>query len=114
MPTNLGVDVKWRMRQYAANHANLNDFILIELELTNTGVLDADGDGVPEKTDNRVEALTLHMQNEPINSMTNRNNGRRGAVDGLPVPLLATTLRWTVAVLHGTYRLCLPVLLPAR
>ncbi len=79
MPTNLGVDVKWRMRQYAANHANLNDFILIELELTNTGVLDADGDGVPEKTDNRVEALTLHMQNEPINSMTNRNNGRRGA-----------------------------------
>lgn len=79
MPTNLGVDVKWRMRQYAANHANLNDFIVIELELTNTGVLDADGDGVAEATDNRIEALTLHMQNEPINSMSNRINGRRGA-----------------------------------
>jgi len=79
MPTNLGVDVKWRMRQYAANHANLNDFIIVELELTNTGLLDADGDGVAERTDNRINALTLHMQNEPINSMSNRNNGRRGA-----------------------------------
>ena len=79
MPTNLGVDVKWRMRQYAANHANANDFIVVELELTNTGVLDADGDGTPEQTDHRVEALTLHMQNEPINSMTNRTNGRRGS-----------------------------------
>ena len=79
MPTNLGVDVRWRMRQFAANHANLNDFIVVELELTNTGVLDADGDGTAEKTDNRIHALTLHMQNEPINSMTNRNNGRRGS-----------------------------------
>ncbi len=79
MPTNLGVDVKWRMRQYATNHANLNDFIVIELELTNTGVLDADGDGVAEATDHVIEALTLHMQNEPINSMTNSRAGRRGA-----------------------------------
>lgn len=79
MPTNLGVDVKWRMRQYAANHANLNDFIVIELELTNTGVLDADGDGVAEATDNRIAALTMHMQNEPINSMTNSLAGRRGS-----------------------------------
>ena len=75
MPTNLGVDVRWRMRQFAANHANLNDFIVIELELTNTGVLDADGDGTAEKTDNRIHALTLHLQNEPINSMSNAVHG---------------------------------------
>jgi hypothetical protein len=79
MPTNLGVDVSWRMRQFSANHANLNDFIVIELQLTNTGILDADGDGVAEKTDNRINALTLHMQNEPINSMSNSRAGRRGA-----------------------------------
>ena len=79
MPTNLGVDVRWRMRQFAANHANLNDFIVVELELTNTGVLDADGDGTAEKTDNRIHALTLHLQNEPINSMSNAVHGRRGA-----------------------------------
>ena len=79
MPTNLGVDVRWRMRQFAANHGNLNDFIVVELELTNTGVLDADGDGTAEKTDNRIHALTLHLQNEPINSMSNAVHGRRGA-----------------------------------
>jgi hypothetical protein len=79
MPTTLGIDVAWRMRQYAANHANLNDFILVELELTNTGVLDIDGDGTAEKTNNRINALTLLMQNEPINSMTNSRSGRRGS-----------------------------------
>ena len=80
MPTTLGVDVKWRMRQFTANHGNLNDFIIVELELTNTGVLDINGDGIPEKTGNRINALTLSQQHEPINSMTNnRKTGRRGA-----------------------------------
>ena len=44
MPTNLGIDVKYRIRQFTLNHANMNDFIAIELELTNTGVLDVNGD----------------------------------------------------------------------
>ena len=79
MPTTLGVDVKWRMRQFTANHGNLNDFIIVELELTNTGVLDIDGDGTPEKTGNRINALTLSQQHEPINSMTNSRSGRRGS-----------------------------------
>lgn len=78
MPTTLGIDVGWRLRQYTANAAHLNDFIVIELELTNTGIVDIDGDGSPEKTGNRIDALTLLMQNEPINSMVNNVQGRRG------------------------------------
>ncbi len=78
-PTNLGVNVNYRIRQYTLNHANMNDFIALELELTNTGILDVDGDGVPEKTDNKINALVLNMRHEPINSMSNSSAGRRGA-----------------------------------
>ena len=51
MPTTLGVDVNWRMRQFTANHGHLNDFIIVELELTNTGVLDVNGDGFVTSND---------------------------------------------------------------
>ncbi|NIR51458.1 hypothetical protein GWN75_24245 [candidate division KSB1 bacterium] len=78
-PTNLGIYVKMRVRQYTINHANMNDFIAIEFELTNTGVLDADGDGNPESTNNRINCMVMNMRSEPINSMTNNNQGRRGA-----------------------------------
>ena len=78
-PTTLGVDVKYRIRQYSVNHANLNDFIAIEMELTNTGEVDIDADGTVDYSGNRVNALTLSMRHEPINSMTNRLNGRRGS-----------------------------------
>jgi hypothetical protein len=78
-PTNLGIDVKYRVRQWSINHANMNDFLVLELQLTNTGVLDADGDGIPEATDNRINALVLNLRNELINSMSNSRAGRRGA-----------------------------------
>ncbi len=78
MPTTLGVDVGWRVRQYATNAGHLNDFIVVEMELTNTGVLDVNGDGTAEKTNHRIEAMTLMMQHEVINSMTNGVNGARG------------------------------------
>jgi len=78
-PTNLGIRVSFRVRQWTVNHANLNDFIAIEMELTNTGRLDVDGDGTPEKTSNRINCLTLNWRHEPINSMTNSSRGVRGA-----------------------------------
>lgn len=78
-PTTLGVDVKYRIRGNSVNHGNLNDFIAIELELTNTGVVDIDADGTVDRTDNRINALTLSMRHEPINSMTNSLAGRRGS-----------------------------------
>jgi hypothetical protein len=56
----------------------MNDFIAVEFELTNTGVLDANGDGTPEKTNNRINCLVLNMRSEPINSMTNSLAGARG------------------------------------
>lgn len=77
-PTNMGVYVKMRVRQYTINHANMNDFIAVEFELTNTGVLDADGNGTPESTNNRINCLVLNMRSEPINSMTNSLAGARG------------------------------------
>ena len=78
-PTNLGIDVIYRTRQYALNHANMNDFVVLEMQLTNTGRLDADGDGTAESTSNRINALVLNMRTEPINSMSNSSAGRRGA-----------------------------------
>ncbi len=78
MPTNLGIDVKYRIRQWTLNHANMNDFIALELELTNTGVLDVDGDGQPERTDNEIKALVFGVRNEPINSIANDILGDRG------------------------------------
>ena len=78
-PTNLGVNINYRIRQFTVNHANMNDFIALELELTNTGILDVDGDGSPEKTDNKINALVLNLRHELINSMSNRTNGRRGS-----------------------------------
>ncbi len=78
-PTNLGLYVKMRVRQYTLNHANMNDFIAVEFEFTNTGVLDANGDGTPEKTNNRINCMVLNMRAEPINSMTNSLLGSRGS-----------------------------------
>jgi hypothetical protein len=36
-PTNIGVDVKMRVRAFNCNEANMNDWIAMELQLTNTG-----------------------------------------------------------------------------
>ncbi len=81
-PTNLGINVKMRVRGFANNFANLNDVLFYEYELTNTGVLDANGDGVAEKTDNKINALTLSARHEVVGSVTNNNAGRRGLLGG--------------------------------
>jgi hypothetical protein len=77
-PTNLGVNVNYRLRQFTVNTGNMNDFIALELELTNTGVLDVDGNGTAEKTDNKINALVLNIRNEAIGYMTNNVAGARG------------------------------------
>ncbi len=78
-PTNAGIDVKMKVRQWSMNHANMNDFILVDYVLTNTGNLDANGDGTAEKTNNKIEAFSMSFDHELINSMTNSTSGRRGA-----------------------------------
>ena len=48
-PTNLGVDVKMRAHGFAApNWDNLNDFVIVEIQLKNTGFLDMNMDGKPD------------------------------------------------------------------
>ncbi len=93
-PTNLGINVKITGRQYTLNWNNFNDFVVIEIQLTNTGVLDTDGDGAPEKTGNKINALTLGMHTEvmysaAIGSAGGRagnqfGSGRNGGYDGTP------------------------------
>lgn len=93
-PTNLGINVKITGRQYSLNWNNFNDFIVLEIQLTNTGVLDVNGDGTAEKTNNRINALVLGMQTEVMFSaqigaaggrQTNQfGSGRNGGYDGTP------------------------------
>lgn len=56
-PTTVGIDFKMRAHQYTINEQNLNDFMVIELTMTNTGVVDANGDGTAERSDNVIEAI---------------------------------------------------------
>ncbi|MFH0991718.1 MAG: hypothetical protein V1799_17055 [bacterium] len=77
-PTALGVDVKMVCRQFTVNWANLNDFVVVEMTLTNTGKLDLNKDGVVEKTDNKINALCLGWNGTPMISYYLTNTGGRG------------------------------------
>jgi len=77
MPTNLGVDVKIRARTNTLNEANMNDWMALEIELTNTGVQDIDCDGVVERENHKIEALALAMRTEVIGMMRNNKAGNR-------------------------------------
>jgi len=76
-PTNIGVDVKMRVRAYTCNEANMNDWIALELQLTNTGNQDTDGNGVYDRTNHDIQALTLIESKEIIGSMFNNTSGNR-------------------------------------
>jgi hypothetical protein len=58
-PTNIGVDVKVKIHQFSLNWNNINDFIIVELTLKNTGQVDINADGTVERTNNKINALTL-------------------------------------------------------
>ena len=77
-PTDIGIDVKVVARQFTVNWANLNDFIIMEITLTNTGVVDLNKDGVPERTNNKINALTLDWAGTPMISYFLTNAAGRG------------------------------------
>ena len=84
-PTNIGIDVKVRIHQFTLNWNNFDDFILVEIVLTNRGVLDLNADGVPDTLQggrpglNRIHALTMMAHGE-IFGMYNLNRaGTRGS-----------------------------------
>ncbi len=58
-PTTLGVDVKLTVHSWTLPWAHLDDFHLVEVELTNTGEADLNGDGVVDLHHNRINALNL-------------------------------------------------------
>jgi hypothetical protein len=69
-PTNIGIDVKVRIHQFTLNWNNFNDFIIVEIALSNTGVLDLNADGIADSLQggrpgpNRIRALTMMVHGE--------------------------------------------------
>jgi hypothetical protein len=77
-PTTVGVDVKMRAYQYTLNWNNFNDFYILEFTFTNTGVVDMNADGVPEKTNHVIEAFDMNMEGEYMAYYSLNEGGARG------------------------------------
>ena len=78
-PTTAGIDFTIRAHQYTVNEQNLNDFVALEITLTNTGVVDTDGDGTPELTDHEIDAAGAVMWGLPTIAVLVGNTGVRRA-----------------------------------
>lgn len=81
-PTTAGIDFKLEAHQYTINEQNLNDFIALQITMTNTGVVDTDGDGTPEETGHVIDALGIFLQGLPTTAVRIGNNGDRQANRG--------------------------------
>ena len=60
-PTTAGLDFKVRARQFTPNTQNLNDFTVLEISMTNTGVVDSNGDGTAESTGNAIDGIGMML-----------------------------------------------------
>jgi hypothetical protein len=80
-PTTIGVDVKWKVRQYTMNWNNMNDFIVCEITLKNTGVVDIDGDGNSEKTNHKIQGLAIGLWDLPGIAVRIGTSGTRSSND---------------------------------
>jgi len=77
-PTNLGVDVKIRAHGFSGpNWNNLNDFVIVEIEFTNTGEIDINMDGNTESATHQIRALALNMAGEIFMSISSQPGGGR-------------------------------------
>ncbi len=94
-PTNIGVDFKIRAHQYTLNEQNLNDFVALEISMTNTGDVDIDANGSVETTGHAIDAIASAAWVEPtiavrVTQTAGRSNrfgagrtvGYAGATDG--------------------------------
>jgi hypothetical protein len=77
-PTTAGIDYKIRAHQYSSNEQNLNDFVAIEITMTNTGVVDSNADGTPEATDNVVDGIAATVTGDVSPSIQISTAGDRG------------------------------------
>jgi hypothetical protein len=82
-PSTAGIDFKLRAHQYTPNEQNVNDFVTMEITMTNTGEVDSDADGDLEATGNVIDAVTASLQGETAPAVKISFNGRRlGGTDG--------------------------------
>ncbi len=86
-PTNLGVDVKFRAHGFAApNWDNLNDYVIVEIQLTNTGFLDMNMDGNADNgiTTHDIQALAFQIEEQSYMSISSYACGGRCVNDIVP------------------------------
>jgi hypothetical protein len=84
-PTQLGVDVKFRAHGIAApNWNNLNDYVIVEVQLKNTGVMDMNLDGVAEQTNHDIKALAYMIEEQAYMSISSYAGGGRNVNDIVP------------------------------
>jgi hypothetical protein len=84
-PTNLGVDVKMRAHGFAApNWDNLNDYVIVEIQLKNTGYLDMNMDGTAEKLNHDIKALAFQVEEQAYMSVSSYGCGGRCVNDIVP------------------------------
>jgi len=86
-PTNLGVDVVMRAHGFAApNWDNLNDFVIVEVQLKNTGYLDINMDGTAEQLNHDIKALAFQMEEQSYMSVSSYGCGGRCVNDIVQTP----------------------------
>lgn len=76
-PTTAGIDFKIRGHQYTSNEQNLNDFVIVEVSMTNTGEVDANADGVADLSNHAIDALAFSAWTIPSISVRIRQNAGR-------------------------------------
>ena len=60
-PTTAGIDFKVRAHQFTTNTQNLNDFTVLEISMTNTGIVDSNGDGTADATGNAIDGIGMML-----------------------------------------------------
>ncbi|MCK5738847.1 hypothetical protein KAH55_06685 [bacterium] len=76
-PTNLGINVHFQARGFSFNAGNMNDYVICEVELTNTGEQDYNCDGVVERSNHKIEALSYQWVGGSIGIMGIKNTNAR-------------------------------------
>jgi hypothetical protein len=90
-PTQVGVDVKLRAHGFAApNWNNLNDYVIVEIQLKNTGFLDMNMNGVVDsiggvpQNNHNIKALAFMIEEQAYMSVSSYAGGGRNVNDIVP------------------------------
>lgn len=77
-PTTAGVDFRVRAHQFTPNEQNLNDFVVMEISMINTGEPDTDADGTVDATGVTVDGIGMNVGTSPTPSIQINDGGGRG------------------------------------